>query len=259
MSINGHTAGGYANRLYSMLSSLVISLITDSALIIRWHHISQFVEEPLYSAFGNHTANNSFNADYKPETIHRMNARQSWQKSKEIDKLVRTFVPLTKRRIIYDAIEPLFFELCSNPIYYDKFMQYKLVNKATVDAALTKLYDEESACEACMGKDKLNSVLQIGYEVGGNLLNRLWTPKKELRDRIDHYLNSEFKGYYVIGIQLRYHYLDDKKDTRTFIECAESIEKNVIALIGQANFAKSYNGFKWCVFVLVMMNPCFAI
>ena len=47
VSINGFTDGGYANKLYSMLSSLIVAIITDSAFIVNWHNISLYIREPL--------------------------------------------------------------------------------------------------------------------------------------------------------------------------------------------------------------------
>ncbi len=49
VSINGYTCCGYANRLYSMLSSLTIALLTDSAFIVRWNHIKLYIREPFNS------------------------------------------------------------------------------------------------------------------------------------------------------------------------------------------------------------------
>ena len=224
----------------------MIAVLTNSAVVIRWPQIANYIEEPLDSAFASFAADSEFNSDYQRDKLYVTSAQQSWLKSKSLSKLVRTFVPLTKRRIYDDKQSAYFFEICSNPLYYAKLQKYGLVSKRTVDNAIVKLYDD-NACKSCSDDDKLNSVLEVGYEVGGNLLNRLWIPKKPLHDRIEYYFNSEFKSYFVIGIQLRYHYLDDNKDTPKFIECAESIEKNVIALIGQTNFAKSYKGFKWSV------------
>ena len=96
-------------------------------------------------------------------------------------------------------------------------------------------------------------MLQVGYEVAGHLLNRLWIPKKQLRERINQFLDTEFNGYYVIGIQLRYLYLDDENDTRKFLDCAESLEKNALASIGRSNFTKKYKGFKWLVGLLILL------
>lgn len=38
---------GYANKLYSFLSSLLSAILTDSALVVMWPGINQFIEEPL--------------------------------------------------------------------------------------------------------------------------------------------------------------------------------------------------------------------
>ena len=51
VSVNGHTYAGYANRLYSMLSSLVIALVTDSAFIVRWERINNHIREPFLKTF----------------------------------------------------------------------------------------------------------------------------------------------------------------------------------------------------------------
>ena len=240
VSINGYTPGGYANKLYSMLSSLVIALLTDSALVIRWNYISEFVEEPFDSAFSTFNLENNFNAEFKKETIKEANPRQGWQKSKDLNTLVHAYIPMNKRRFIYNRYDPFFFEICSNPIYYEKLKYYQLVSAETINDALTKLYDNGNFSD----NDKLNSVLQVGYEVGGNLLNKMWIPKKNLRDRVEYYYNKYFKGYYVIGIQLRYHYIDDKTDTPTFLNCAKQLETDILKSLGDS-FNSTYKGIKW--------------
>ena len=59
--------------------------------------------------------------------------------------------------------------------------------------------------------EKLNFVLMIGYEVAGNLLNKMWIPKNDIINTVNYYLNNIFFDYYIIGIQLRYDYLNDIK------------------------------------------------
>ena len=104
-----------------MLSSLVIAILTDSALIIRWKEIDKYIEEPVYKAFYDFSnQSNEFNANFRSEDIYRPSANASWQKNKDMNQLIKTLIPLNKTRIAYNSIEPLFFEICSNPAYYDK-------------------------------------------------------------------------------------------------------------------------------------------
>ena len=242
VSINGYTSAGYANKLYSMLSSLVIALLTDSAFIIRWKYISEFIEEPFNSTFATFNSNNDFNADYKKKTIHSISPKQSWQENKDLNTLINTSIPTNKHRFVYNQYNPLFFEICSNPIYYEKLKYYELVSEWTVENALTKINDYEKFSK----NDKLNSVLQVGYEVGGNLLNKMWIPKKTIRDRVEYYYNKYFKGYYVIGIQLRYQYID-KVDTTTFLNCAKYLETELVESLESLgdSFNSTYKGVKW--------------
>ncbi len=241
VSINGYTMGGYANKLYSMLSSLVVALLTDSALVVRWHHIDHYIEEPFDSAFANFTSlDHDFNANYKTDTITTIHSQQGWKRHKDLKTLTRTFLSPSHNRFLYNEYDPFFFEVCSNPIYYAKLEHYQLVSAATVDDALTKLHKTARFTD----DQKLNSVLQIGFEVGGHLLNKLWIPKLSLRTRIESYYQREFRDHYVIGIQLRYHYLDDATDTQAMISCARQLENDVIASLG-SKFNQTYKGFKW--------------
>ena len=139
MSINGYSPGGYANKLYSVISSLVVALLTDSAVIIRWEYINELIEEPVDSAFATFDSENDFNACYMNETIKWITARQSWEKNKTLNTFIDTYIPTKRRRFLYKSYDPYFFEICSNPIYYEKLKYYQLVSAETINNALTKL------------------------------------------------------------------------------------------------------------------------
>jgi hypothetical protein len=57
----GYTDGGYCNKLYSLISSLFISILTKSAIVIRWNYIDKYIEEPLYLSFFKFNGDNEFN------------------------------------------------------------------------------------------------------------------------------------------------------------------------------------------------------
>ena len=75
-------------------------------------------------------------------------------------------------------------------------------------------------------------------------MNKMWIPKKTIRDRVEYYYDNYFKGYYVIGIQLRYQYIDDKADTPTFLNCAKQLETELFPSLGDS-FNRKYKGVKW--------------
>jgi hypothetical protein len=140
-----------------------------------------------------------------------------------MDHLIQTQIPTNRSRFIYRDLPSYFFEICSNPIYYEKLAYYELAEKETLTAAkeMTKnmtLYSN---------RNKSNVILRIGFEVGGSLLNRMWVPKKVISDLVEYYAKTVFKDYFMIGIQLRYHYINDNVDTNTFFKCAFMIESNM--------------------------------
>ncbi len=240
ISFNESPAAGYANRLYSMLSSLVVALVTDSAIVIKWDRIDEFIEEPFEKMFDRFDKQqNELNMRYKKENLVALHSSNQWIKHKDMNSLIKTKVPENSNRFYYNSIDGLFFEIWCNPIYYEKFYHYGLVNRQTIDNAfkITKNMTLNS------NQVNQNIIMQVSFEVGGNLLNKMWTPKPLIKNKINNYLNKSFKDNFVIGIQLRYHYISDDQDTFKFIDCAVMIEKNLTNSINGRN----YKGVKWFV------------
>ncbi len=98
-------------------------------------------------------------------------------------------------RIVYQSIDPYFFELCSNPLYYDKLLYYELVSNETIEKA------KETVLNMSLYSNEIKSdrLLGIGYQVAGNLMNRVWIPKKFILDTVHYYANQLFLDYYMIG------------------------------------------------------------
>ena len=252
---NYDTDGGYCNKLYSFISSLLIAILTKSALIIRWNHIHKHIEEPLYLSFSKFNDTNEFNAEYKKDTIHHQGpSYYCYRKNKNMDEHVRTTIPNNTNRIMYNSICPFFFEISSNPIYYDVFLQYGLAKQETIDKArlvfknLTQYSNDV----------KMRVFLQVGLEVGGSILNNFWKPKQEIQNLINFYHKTQFQGNYVIGLQIRIEFLqnnlrysDFKNETHfydkiinQFILCALDFEVN---LLQDQYFFKKYKSIKWFV------------
>ena len=240
ISFNESPSAGYANRLYSMLSSFVIALVTDSAIVINWDRIHEFIQEPFENTFNKYqNQNNEFNYKYNSGNILTLSSTNQWSKHKDMKSLINTRVPQDKYRFFYNSYNAYFFELCCNPIYYEKFFHYGLVTRDTIDKALnaTKNMSVNS------NQMNQNLIIQVGYEVGGNLLNKIWKPKPTIQNQINFILNSSFKDYFVIGIQLRYQYISDNEDTSKFVNCAMMIETNLTNSIQN----RKYKGIKWFV------------
>ena len=238
ISFNGYTAGGYGNKLYSFLSSLVVAILTDSHLVVRWSDIDKYIEPPI-RIFENVSIDVGLNStEFKNNSLY-LDAKQAWSTKKTIDILMNTSVPTDYLRYFYNSIKPLFMEICANPKYFATFLHYNLVSNETVSSALKAISNKKSS-----ESEKQNTVFRVGFEVGGNLLNKVWTPIPSIMKDINYYLDKEFRGHFVIGIQLRYGdpgnpYLHVLNDTRKFINCALDIEK----VYAKQNITR----FKWFI------------
>jgi hypothetical protein len=236
------------SRLYSMITSLVVALLTDSAFIIRWNHIKLFIKEPFHLTFHNFSREeNEFNVDFKKETVHWIGYESfpSWASTRNMNGLIKSKISENTARMAYNSICAHFFAICSNPDYYDKLYYYGLVSRATIDRAYEITQNMSSYSNEVQGDE----ILKVPFEVGGNLLNKIWIPNDNLTSLIKKYIETEFNGYFVIGIQLRYEYLYDPIDTYQFINCSLELEKNLTNSLNnsQGEFKSKYKGVKWFV------------
>jgi hypothetical protein len=201
---------GYANRLYSVISTILVSILTDSALVICWPHIDHFIKPPI-SIFVNCTsfAHSFIEPNSSKLKVYTLKAQQAWLLNKDLNKLILTKIPDTSRFFL-NSSDALFMEICMNPIYYKKLQYYGLISNDALQMEQNKFF--------------------LGFLVGGALLNKFWIPNNDLNRKIQFYLNKYFKDNFVIGIQLRYGdsdllYLNEQIDTIKFINCALKIEK----------------------------------
>ena len=224
VSINGVIMNGYGNRMYSVLTSFVIAILTDRALVINWPSIYPFVKEPFYKAFAHFDASTSqFSAAYKPGELFNLSwSHNNWKIKKKLSTLIATQVPVDKRRILYFHIEAEFFSMCSNPMYFEKLFMYGLVERQTIEAASAILADNNADESA-----KVEKVLRVGFEVGGNLLRNYWLYQDNVTSLVKHYYDTHFHGSYVIGMQIRTEFLTDTDFVQVFGDCALGIEEKL--------------------------------
>ena len=70
VSVHGPAGNGYANKIYSLISAMVVALLTDSAFLVRWENIDLYIKEPFYKSFHNFSnQQNEFNADYDNQSV----------------------------------------------------------------------------------------------------------------------------------------------------------------------------------------------
>ena len=225
-SINGPTIGGYGNQIYAMLTALTISVLIDAEFICLWPNIDKYIEEPFKSSFRNKTSFN-ITAIANMSEVYRPRMMSAWNIQKDMKLVVKSRIPEQFAYIYYAEFNAYFFELCSNPIYYDKLLQFNLVKTDTIKEARAVLESNIDNSEQLH-----NSLFRIGFEVGGNLLNRHWRPKKYLLAQVEQLYENKFTGNYVIGMQIRTHYLDVEKDVNVFIKCAIQLENAYLKMNG---------------------------
>lgn len=225
----GGSKEGYGNRLNSIMSSLLIAILIDGQLMVKWPEIESFVNLPI-KVFTNKSVLR-IDPSYK-----YVKPSQSWLIKKEITKLMNSSLSPNQAKYVNEDGATYFMELCANPAYFNKLSYYGLVRDETIQSALEVVRKGNDFTE----NEKQERIFQIGFEVGGNLLNRFWRPNQQIMNDVEAYLSEMFKNKIVIGFQLRYLYLNDY-DQEKFINCALDVEQEY--LLSDKNL--SSNSFKW--------------
>ena len=222
ISFNGPNPSGYGNKLYSFITSMLIAI---SPPITLFASINDSVGlKP---------------AEFKLKSYH-FSARQPWSLNKNVNLLMSTQVPGDYMRYFYKAGNPLFMEICTNKTYFPKLLYYDLVTSTTINTALSAI-NTQNATEAY----KQESLFRVGFEVGGNILNRIWTPNEAIQAETSAYLAKKFVGHFVIGIQLRFQFLNQSADTLKFLNCATQIENDYLRMHTPLNGSSGF--FKWFI------------
>ena len=236
--------GGYGNRMYTFLSSTLIAILLECQLVLNWKTKELLYIEPPIDLFdkinisaGFESSNNSSNIYYFPHP------KFHFQPQKNIKLLLERpyFLPETYMRYAFNSGKPLFTEISANTRYYEKFKYYELAREETLNRALNVLKAQQNySNEELQGR-----VLDVAFEIGGNILNRIWRPNKDIQKEINGYMDKWFKTNYVIGLQMRAsdsNYIDETIDYFKFINCALEIEREYILGTNQVN-----TSFKWFI------------
>ena len=165
----------------------------DAQVNVKWKNIDKYIETPIKGIFDFETKQTQ-----SQNKVFKFQGKQAYASSKDIDLLAQTHLPLNYDEYVLDYADAFFFEICSNSFYFNKLLYYNLVSKATIESALKNNLSSKA--------EKQDKLFRVGFEVGGNLLNRIWLPTRQVQIEIDDFVRNHFLNNkaYVIGIQLRY-------------------------------------------------------
>ncbi|CAF0954740.1 unnamed protein product [Brachionus calyciflorus] len=206
---------GYGNKVYTLISSLVIAILTDTAFIIEWPQAQKYFNPSLYKSLSKNYHINQLNYAHSTNLIIEAMSKNDWEYEKKISELINKNLPFGHDRYQYGDCRALFFTLCANSNYFKKFLDYDLVNADIIEKANEALQVNNNLTES----EKIDRLYSVGFEVGSNLMNKVWLLETNFKNYINKFYDENFKNFYVIGMQFRFEYIDDK-DVFKFIDCA---------------------------------------
>lgn len=211
---------GYGNQIYAMLSAFLVAVLTDSALLIHWPSIHIFIDTPLLMTFKSFKDSSVFDFDQKQPKICQIDqgTANTWAYSKKLIYLQVELPHENCSRYLVDGMNPYFFDLASNPKYYDKLVESRFVRRETVTKASADLKNM-----AKNSSERLESIFAIGFEFAGHVLNNYWLANEYIQENVDLFYENEFRDFFVIGLQMRFTYLSNS-EVEVFLKCALQIE-----------------------------------
>jgi hypothetical protein len=209
--------------MYALLSGLAKALVTNSALIVNWTHVDKYIKPPLFKCFQlNYTGNElSFSFKENETWTYPRDSSNTYKVAKNLAEFYRDNPPQGVTRLRFNEITAFFFEFGCNIKYYSTFLDYGLVAKETLQRAAQVL----NVSRIVSNNETIDIAYRVGFELAHNILNLFWLPKTSLQQTIDSYVKQNFTGNFVIGMQLRYHYLT-WEDSYVVFNCAKDLEAN---------------------------------
>jgi hypothetical protein len=208
--------------MFALLNAFTRALVTNSALIINWTHVDAYIEAPLYKCFQTNFTDNELSFSYmQNETwTYPRDSSNTYNPNKNLAKIYNDNPPEGITRLRFNEIGALFFDFALNTKYFPIFLDYGLVSNKTLQRAWEVL----NASVIVTNRETLSSAYRVGFELAHNIINLFWLPTQLLQQKVDSYVKENFEGRFVIGIQLRYHYLT-WEDTYVVLNCAKDLEK----------------------------------
>lgn len=130
--------GGYGNKMYSIISGFLLALITNSAIIITWPEIDNYIQEPLPLSFlpDPTRTKNELSFMHRPKGLYRFPnlSPNAFNPVKTLLKMQH--VPSRSRYLLKKSVAPLFLEFACYPKHFDKLRKYNLVRNETLNKSL---------------------------------------------------------------------------------------------------------------------------
>jgi hypothetical protein len=215
---------GYANRIYSFLDSLFISLVANSSLRLDWPHIDKYIRTPLRHVAFNRPPE-SFKPSGRPTSVKKYEAyaANSWAARKNLSVLV-TQVPVDFELMLFRRYDPLFFEYACNKQHFQLLLGLGLTDQRLVSAALDAEREKDATSD-----ERVEAFYRIGFEFARRALNHLWVPNGRVQALVDEHLRRDFACCFVIGVQFRFGYMESTEaETNRFVQCVIDAEAEII-------------------------------
>ena len=108
---------GYGNRIYSMLSAFLTAIISDSAFLIDWPFIDNYINCTLFNVFTKFNDKSFLDFNQKKSKICRIKTKSinTWSKNKQLGFLQGICVVLLTRFFCYNFfcyISVIIYMLC---------------------------------------------------------------------------------------------------------------------------------------------------
>ena len=148
-----------------------------------------------------------------------------WIAKKNFATLITEFPVDFETLYIPRCYEAVFFEYGCNPKYYQRLLDLNLVDLEIVKKAENAISNSLSTSNDA----KIEVLFRVGFDFGHRVLNHLWIPNARVQVVIQEHLKRDFDGYFVIGVQFRYEYLDkDEAETNHFLGCVAQAEADIV-------------------------------
>jgi hypothetical protein len=111
-------------------------------------------------AFNTFRKGNELNVEYRKREILQVKASNNvWKAKKDMNVLSQTLIPDTSHRLLYNDYHAFFFEICSNPIYFERLLYYKLASAKSLERAKSSVI--EFSAETKNGKQTFTFITRI--------------------------------------------------------------------------------------------------
>ena len=156
---------GYCNCVYSLLSAFAIAVLTDRQFLIYWPGIEKYIQEPFPNTFISDATLRELRGN---QTHWFSSGNYGWAQFKNIKYISSRRIGHEDKPIInYSNMVAFFFEVCSNPIYYERLLSVGLVSDETVQKA--RLVIEK------VNETQNDLVVDLVYQIG-NYISSVLSP-----------------------------------------------------------------------------------